>query len=154
MPPSDHPDARIDGVLHFEEERPVAALLGRPAGSRRPEAALARLTRSSTSKRASEHQRRAFALSDFATGLAAIEIGGIRVRLRQGCGGCSSSWPAVGLTCTCRSCWRRGTPPREWIGIILCSLVAPYGFVLGRPLSHVTNAFKIIGREFDENAKS
>ncbi len=45
------------------------------------------------SKRASEHQRRAFALSDFATGLAAIEIGEIRVRLRQGNGGCSSSRP-------------------------------------------------------------
>ena len=45
--PLDYPDARIDGVLHFEEERPVAAMLGRPAGSRRPEAAPVRLTRSS-----------------------------------------------------------------------------------------------------------
>lgn len=46
-----------------------------------------------------------------------------------------------------------GSRPLEWIGIILCSLVAPYGFVLGSPLFLVTNAFKIIGREFDENAK-
>ena len=50
-------------------------------------------------KRASECQRRAFALSDFAIGLVAIEIGGICVRLRQGNGGCSSSRPAVGSTC-------------------------------------------------------
>lgn len=50
--------ARIDGVLHFEEERPVAALIGRPAGSRRPEAAaLSGLRVSRSPKRASEHQR-------------------------------------------------------------------------------------------------
>ena len=73
----DYPDARIDGVLHFEEERAVAALLGRPAGSRRPEAAaLSGLREPRPSKRASEHQRRAFALCDFAIGLVAIEIGG------------------------------------------------------------------------------
>ena len=63
---------------------------------------------------ASERQRRAFALGDFAAGLAAIEFGGFASAFAKATADAGRSRPADGSTCTCRNGWRRGTPPRGW----------------------------------------